>query len=138
MHIDVITRDVIGLAMRIHSELGLGLFESVYEAVLYGKLTEMGYKVDRQRPVEIEFEGKLYANALKIDLLVNDQLIIEIKSVEQNNVLHKKQLLTYLRLTNLSVGLVLNFGRPSLKEGIQRVVNDHIDSAPSALSALSA
>ena len=121
--------------MRIHSELGLGLFESVYEAVLYGKLTEMGYKVDRQRPVEIEFEGKRYANALKIDLLVNNQQIIEIKSVEQNSVLHKKQLLTYLRLTNLSVGLVLNFGRPSLKEGIQRVVNDHIDSAPSALSA---
>ena len=135
VHIDVITRDVIGLAMRIHSELGPGLFESVYEAVLCGKLTEMGYKVQPQKPVEIVFEGKRYANALKIDLLVNDQLIIEIKSVEHNSTLHKKQLLTYLRLTNLSVGLVLNFGRTSLKEGIQRVVNDHIDSAPSAPSA---
>lgn len=134
-HIDEITRDVIGVAMRIHGELGPGLFESVYETLLAGKLVEMGRSVVRQKPIDIEFEGTRFPNAFKVDLLVDDQLVVEIKSVEQPSALHAKQLLTYLRLMKLPVGLVINFGGLMLKDGIRRVANNHIDSALSAPSA---
>lgn len=133
--IDEITNDVIGIAMRLHRELGPGLFESVYEIVLAGRLQDLGYKVDRQLPVDIEFEGRLSIAAFKIDLLIDDRLIVEIKSVDQPNAAHAKQMLTYLRLMRLPVGLVVNFGGASLKDGIRRVVNGHVESAPSALSA---
>ncbi|MEQ1549527.1 MAG: GxxExxY protein [Chakrabartia sp.] len=134
-HIDDVTGDVIGLAMRIHSALGPGLFESVYETVLVGKLIELGYRVDRQMPIDIEFEGTHFTDAFKIDLLVDRQLVVEIKSVDQPSTLHAKQLLTYLRLMKLPVGLVINFGGLSLKDGIRRVVNNHKDSANPAASA---
>ena len=133
--IDEVTRDVIGLSMRIHTALGPGLFESVYETVLAGKLIELGYTVERQLPINIEFEGTQFSNAFKIDLLVDQQLIIEIKSVEKPSALHAQQLLTYLRLMNLPVGLVINFSCLTLKDGIRRVVNNHRDSAASAPSA---
>ena len=133
--IDEITSDVIGIAMRLHRDLGPGLFESVYETVLAGKLNGLGYKVDRQLPVDIEFEGQCFSAAFKIDLLIDDRLIVEIKSVDQPNASHAKQLLTYLRLMKLPVGLVINFGGSSLKEGVRRVVNGHTEPAPSALSA---
>jgi GxxExxY protein len=133
--IDEITGEVIGLAMRIHSALGPGLFESVYETVLAGKLIEAGYKVDRQRLINIEFEGTSFTNAFKIDILVDNRLVIEIKSVEHSGPLHAKQLLTYLRLMKLPVGLVINFGCLSLKDGVRRVVNNHKDSANPATSA---
>ena len=134
-HIDEVTRDVIGLSMRVHTALGPGLFESVYETVLAGKLIEIGYTVERQLPINIEFEGTQFPNAFKIDLLVDQQLIIEIKSVEKPSALHAQQLLTYLRLMNLPVGLVINFSCLTLKDGIRRVVNNHRDSAASAPSA---
>ena len=134
-HIDEITHEVIGLSMRVHSALGPGLFESVYETVLAGKLLEAGYQVDRQLPIDIEFEGSRFANAFKIDLLVERQLIIEVKSAEKITPLHAKQLLTYLRLKQQPVGLIINFGCASLKDGIRRIVNDHKDSARSASSA---
>lgn len=133
--VDEITRDVIGLAMRLHRDLGPGLFESVYETVLAGTLQDLGYKVDRQVPVDIEFEGKRYLAAFKIDLLIDDRLIVEIKSVDQPHPAHAKQLLTYLRLKKLPVGLVINFGGASLKDSIRRVVNGHIDAPSSAPSA---
>ena len=134
-HIDEVTRDVIGLSMRVHTALGPGLFESVYETVLAGKLIEIGYTVERQLPINIEFEGTQFPNAFKIDLLVDQQLIIEIKSVEKPSALHAQQLLTYLRLMNLPVGLVINFSCLTLKDGIRRVVNNYRDSAASAPSA---
>jgi GxxExxY protein len=134
-HIDELTREVIGLAMRVHSALGPGLFETVYEIVLAGKLEEAGYYVRRQVPVDIDFEGTHFSNAFKIDILVDDRLIIEIKSIAALQPVHRKQLLTYLRLKNLRVGLVLNFGSATMSEGILRVVNKHKDSANSAGSA---
>ncbi len=134
-HIDEVTSDVIGLSMRIHTALGPGLFESVYETVLAGKLVELGYAVERQLPINIEFEGTKFPNAFKIDLLVDQQLVVEIKSVEKPSALHAQQLLTYLRLMNLPVGLVINFSCLTLKDGIRRVVNNHRDSAASAPSA---
>jgi iron complex transport system substrate-binding protein len=127
--IDVISGDVIDVALRIHKELGPGLLESVYETVLAGKLVQMGYSVDRQRPIDIEFEGQIFPAAFRVDLLVDGRLIVEIKCAEALNKAHLKQLHTYLRLTRQPVGLLINFAGATLKEGLRRVVNDHIPSA---------
>jgi iron complex transport system substrate-binding protein len=127
--IDAISGDVIDIALRIHRDLGPGLLESVYETVLAGKLAQLGYAVDRQVPVGIEFEGLRFENAFRVDLLVDHRLLIEIKSLEALNKAHMKQLLTYLRLTKQPVGLLINFAGATLKEGLKRVVNDHAPSA---------
>lgn len=121
--------DVSGLVVdeciRIHRELGPGLLESVYEAVLAAAMVRHGLKIDRQLPVDINYDGINLPAAFRIDLLVDDVLIVEIKSVERLGNLHAKQLLTYLRLTGRSVGLLLNFSGETMKEGIRRVVNNH-------------
>ena len=130
--IDDITRDVIGIAMHIHRELGPGLLESVYEMVLAAKLHRLGYRVDRQRQINMEFDGLRFEAAFRIDILVDERLFVEIKSVEQIHKVHAKQLLTYLRLTRQPVGLILNFGAETMREGIRRLVNNHNDSASSA------
>ncbi len=130
--IDRITGDVIDVAIRIHRDLGPGLLESVYETVLAGKLAAMGYRVERQRPVDIEFEGMCFAAAFRIDLLVDERLILEIKSIDQLSPVHAKQLLTYLRLTKQPVGLLINFGGETLKEGVRRLVNNHYPLSASA------
>ena len=127
--IEVISGDVVDLALRLHRELGPGLLESVYETVLAAKLEQLGYAVVRQKAVSIEFEGLYFESAFRIDLLVDDRLIVEIKSVERLNGAHAKQLLTYLRLTKQPVGLLINFGGETLKEGLRRIVNDYIPSA---------
>jgi GxxExxY protein len=130
--IDRISGDVVDLAIRIHRELGPGLLQSVYEAVLAGKLAQLGYTVSRQHPVNIEFEGARFDAAFRVDLLVDGRLIVEIKSIERLNPVHAKQLLTYLRLTKQPVGLLINFGGETLKEGVKRLVNNYNPSAPSA------
>jgi iron complex transport system substrate-binding protein len=127
--IDAISGDVIDVALRIHRELGPGLFESVYETVLAGKLLELDYKVDRQRPIDIEFEGQRFPAAFRVDLLVDGRLIVEIKCVDALSNAYLKQLQTYLRLTRQPVGLLINFAGATLKEGLRRVVNDHVPSA---------
>jgi iron complex transport system substrate-binding protein len=131
--IDAISGDVIDIALRIHRELGPGLLESVYETVLAGKLIELGYSVDRQKSIDIEFEGQRFPAAFRIDLLVDGRLIIEIKCADALNKAHLKQLRTYLRLTKQPVGLLINFAGATLKEGLRRVVNDHVPSASSRL-----
>ena len=130
--IDRISGDVVDLAIRIHRELGPGLLESVYEAVLAGKLAEKGYRVVRQHPVDIEFDRMRFEAAFRIDLFVDDRLVVEIKSVEKLAPVHAKQVLTYLRLTKQPVGLLINFGGETLKEGVRRLVNNYAPSAPSA------
>lgn len=127
--IDDISGAVLDVALRLHRELGPGLLESVYEAVLAGKLAALGFAVTRQKPVDIEFEGLRFEAAFRIDLVVDDRLLVEIKSVERLNGAHSKQLLTYLRLTKQPVGLLINFGGETLREGIRRVVNDYRPSA---------
>ena len=127
--IDLITGDVVDLALRVHRELGPGLLESVYETVLAGGLGDMGYMVERQKPIDIEFEGRRFEAAFRIDLLINERLLVEIKSVEALSKAHMKQLQTYLRLTKQPVGLLINFAGATLKEGLRRVVNDHVPSA---------
>jgi len=131
--IDAITGDVIDVSLRIHRELGPGLLESVYETVLAGILTEMGYLVDRQKPIDIEFEGRRFDAAFRADLLVDNRLLIEIKCVDALNRAHLKQLQTYLRLTKQPVGLLINFAGATLKEGLRRVVNEYAPSASSRL-----
>jgi iron complex transport system substrate-binding protein len=127
--IDAVSGDVIDVALRIHRELGPGLLESVYETVLAGKLVQMGYSVDRQKPIDIEFEGQRFPAAFRIDLLVDDRLVVEIKCADALNKAHLKQLHTYLRLIRQPVGLLINFAGATLKEGLRRVVNEHAPSA---------
>ena len=123
--IDQITSDVVGEAIKIHRELGPGLLESVYEAVLAASLIRLGHRVARQHPVAIEYDGIAFPAAFRVDLLVDDRLIVEIKSVEQLNKVHAKQVLTYLRLMKQPVGLLLNFSGLTMKEGNRRLVNDY-------------
>jgi iron complex transport system substrate-binding protein len=129
--LDEISGVVLDLSIKIHRDLGPGLMESVYEMVLAAKLTELGYSVIRQKPVDIEYDGMRFEAAFRIDLLVNDSLIVEIKSVERLNAAHAKQLLTYLRLTNL----LINFNAATLVEGFRRLVNDYDPSASPRLCA---
>ncbi|MDB5708084.1 MAG: transporter [Sphingomonas bacterium] len=127
--IEQVSGDVVDLAYRLHRDLGPGLLESVYEAVMAAKLAKMGYAVVRQQPVDIEYDDLRFEAAFKIDLLVDGRLVVEIKSVERLNAAHGKQLLTYLRLTKQPVGLLINFGGATLKEGLHRVVNEYTPSA---------
>ena len=109
--IDEISRDVIGEAIRIHKELGPGLLESVYETVLEAALLRKGLLVARQVPVDIEYDGIRFAQSFRIDLLVEERLVLEIKSVEKMGKAHAKQLLTYLRLTKQPSGCCSIFPR---------------------------
>ena len=129
--IDDITGQIVDLAYRLHTGLGPGLLESVYEAILARDLERHGRKIERQKIVTFEYEGMRFEEGLRLDLLVEDRVIVELKSVEKMAPVHPKQLLTYLRLMNLPVGLLINFGAATLKEGIQRVVNNYKPS-PSA------
>lgn len=126
MRIDDITDAVIEESIGIHRELGPGLFESVYETVLAGRLEARGLKVSRQVPVPITFDNHVFEVAFKVDILVEDRLVLEIKAVESISKAHAKQLITYLRLLKQPVGLLLNFSGATMKEGIRRIVNNHI------------
>ena len=123
--VDAISADVVHEAIRIHRELGPGLLESVDENVLAGALARRGYKVERQKPVDVNYDGLTFAAAFKIDILVEDSLVLELKSVEKLSGAHAKQVLTYLRLIKQPLGLLLNFSGETMKEGIRRLVNDH-------------
>jgi GxxExxY protein len=125
LDIEVMAADVIDASIRIHRELGPGLLESVYETVLASQLARNGYRVERQRPISFDFDGLHFEGAFRIDILVEDRLLIEIKSVERLNPVHLKQVLTYLRLTKQPLGLLINFGGVTLKEGLRRVVNGY-------------
>ncbi len=112
------------IGMQIHRDVGPGLVESVYERVLADCLESQKIKVDRQQPVPVDIYGKRYNDAFRFDLLLNDSLIIEIKSIEKLGPIHNKQVLTYIRLMNLPYGLLLNFGCETFKQGMRRIVND--------------
>ena len=130
--IDEITRYVVAASIAIHRELGPGLLESVYETLLAGRLARDGYRVERQRPVDIVHDGIRFEATFRIDILVDNRLIIEVKSVERLSRAHGKQLLTYLRLTQQPVGLLINFAEETLKDGLRRIVNQYDPSAFSA------
>ncbi|MFN3819678.1 GxxExxY protein [Blastomonas sp.] len=135
MKVDVesIARIAVDCGLQVHRELGPGLLESVYEAVLAHCLHQAGLKVDRQQPISISYRGLDLREGFRADIIVEDTLIIEIKSIEKLAPVHSKQLLTYLRLARQPVGLLMNFGAATFKEGIRRIVNDHRHFASSRL-----
>lgn len=123
----------IDCGLHLHRDLGPGLLESVYETVLAASLERRGLTVERQKPVSFEFDGMVFTNAFRLDLMVENRLIIEIKSVEAMAKVHGKQLLTYLRLARQPLGLLMNFGASTFREGLRRVVNNHANFATSRL-----
>ena len=123
--LEAIARDVIDFGFQIHQTLGPGLLEHAYESLLAAALTQAGYEVRRQVPVQMNFKGVVVDNAFKIDLLVENSLVVELKSVERLAPVHSKQVLTYLRLMQLPLGLLVNFGQPLFKDGLKRVANDY-------------
>jgi GxxExxY protein len=127
MELDDIARQVVDCGFNIHRELGPGLLESVYELVLVRALEKRGFRVERQRPVSFTFEGIDFQDAFRVDIVVGGRLLIEVKSTEKVAAVHPKQLLTYLRLMNLPLGILMNFGLATFKEGVQRVANNHTD-----------
>ena len=128
MSINDITGKIVDAALQIHRDLGPGLLESVYEAVLAKKLEARGLKVERQKILRFEYDGMMFDEGFRMDLLVENQVVVELKSVEQPAPVHKKQLLTYLKLAQRPAGLLINFGAATLKEGITRVINAPADS----------
>ncbi len=123
-----IGRIVVDAAVAVHRELGPGLLESVYEVILAYELGQRGLSVKRQVPIQIHYKQMAFEEAFRADLVVEDKIIIELKSVEQVSEAHKKQLLTYLRLTGCKLGFLLNFGEALMKRGITRTVNGIEDS----------
>ena len=120
-----ISYEIIGCAYEVHRILGPGLLESVYQKALVQELKLKGFKLHSEVDIEINYKGVNVGSDLRLDIIVNDTIIIELKSVENILPVHKKQLLTYLRLTNLQVGLLINFNTNLLKDGITRIVNNY-------------
>ena len=120
--INVLTNKVLGLAFEVHTQLGAGLLESTYESCLFYELKENNINVERQKKLPIIHKGIQLDTDYRIDLLIDNQLIIELKSVEALQPVHSAQLLTYMKLSNLKYGLLLNFNVPHLKQGIKRFI----------------
>ncbi|HEX2593920.1 MAG TPA: GxxExxY protein [Rhizomicrobium sp.] len=131
--LDEITGAIVDSALKIHREIGPGLLVSVYEIILARDLARRGFRVERQVPVTFEFDGLRFDNALRIDLFVDRRVIVEIKSIDRLAPVHSKQVLTYLRLMKLPVGLLVNFDGETLREGLARIVNKLDTSAASRL-----
>lgn len=119
-----IAKIIVDACYRLHVQLGPGLLESVYETILFFELSEQGLKVERQRPIPVFWNEIKMELGFRADLIVEDKVIIEIKSVEQIAPVHPKQLLTYLKITGLKLGLLINFNEPLIKTGIKRIVNN--------------
>lgn len=124
IHPDDLTGACLNAALRIHKKFRSGMLEAFYEELLERTLVADGFTVERQKAISFDFERIFYENAFRADLIVNGRLIIEVKARETNAPIHASQLLTYLRLTELPLGLVINFGMPKLMDGVKRVVND--------------
>ncbi len=121
---DPLSYKVIGCALEVHKTLGPGLLESIYEKALLYELATNGLKTQRQVPVKIDYKGVNLGEGFRMDILVEDQLVIELKSVGELTPVHYKQLLTYLKMTGRKVGLLINFNVENLMEGVHRVVNN--------------
>lgn len=123
--LNIISGHVVDSAYRIHSKFGPGMHEVVYERIIARDLRRLDYRVERQKWISFEFEGMWFRNACRADLIVEDSLVIEVKSAAVMRPAFSIQLLTYLRLLDLRLGLVLNFGAPVMKDGIKRVINGY-------------
>jgi GxxExxY protein len=123
--IEELARIAIDTGLGVHRAFGPGLFESIYEAVLALELSRAGLSVVRQAPITVHYGDVLLGEGFRADLLVDGRLVIEVKSVEQLSPIHSKQVLTYLRLLEQPLGLLMNFGGGTFREGLKRVVNNH-------------
>ncbi len=123
MNENEVAKHIVAAAFKIHTVIGPGLLESAYEAMLVHELRERELRVEQQVPIPIVYEGHALEAGFRADLIVQDNVIVELKSVESIMPVHKKQLLTYLRLANKRLGLLVNFGEELIKTGITRVVN---------------
>jgi iron complex transport system substrate-binding protein len=123
--VNLIAGQIVDAAIKLHTRLGPGLLESVYQAVLAKELERRGLRTIAQSPVTFEFDGIRFDDGLRIDLLVEDTVVVELKSVEQLAAVHSKQVLTYLRLLDLRVRLLINFGASTLRAGLHRIVNNY-------------
>jgi GxxExxY protein len=124
MSLNFLSSKIIHAAINVHQELGPGLLESVYQACMLKEFRDMEVEVVAELPVPVMYKGELMSHeGFRMDLLVEDRIIVELKSVEAVQPVHKKQLLTYLRLTNKELGLLINFGEVLLKKGIHRIIN---------------
>ena len=124
MDIEKTGKDVLDSAFAIHSRFGSGLLEKAYRIFLAAELRRLGHSVEEEKNGTVVFNGISYENMFRVDLLVDDTIVVELKSVCRNELVFAKQCLTYLRLLDKRLGYVINFGMPSLKDGIQRVVNN--------------
>jgi GxxExxY protein len=118
-----LAREVVDAAYVVHCTLGPGLLESVYEVALAHELSKRGHRVERQKPIPVIYDGIVFEEGFRADIVLENAIIIELKSVEKILPVHKKQVLTYLRLTKKKLGLLINFGESLIKDGIHRVVN---------------
>jgi GxxExxY protein len=125
-----IARVVVDCAYQIHTKLGPGLLESVYEVVLASMLRQRGLKAERQVPIPIRFEDLTFDEGFRADLIVEGKVIVELKSVETTAPVHRKQVITYIRLADKRLGLLINFGEALIKDGITRLVNGLEESSP--------
>ena len=131
MELDDITSEVIRLPIQIHRDLGPGLLESVYDSILAGLLHREGLRFARHPRLRFTYEGLTFGRGLEPDFVVEERVIVELKSVEKLAPAHPKAVLTYLKLTGLPVGLLINFGAPTLREGLHQIVNDlHPSASP--------
>ncbi len=122
-----IAKRILDAAFIVHTNLGPGIFESVYEIVLAHELRKTGLTVERQKPMSIIYDSIKFEEAFRTDLIVNGKVIVELKSLEALSAIHAKQLLTQLRLSGLKLGLLINFGEAHLKNGIKRIINGRLD-----------
>lgn len=118
-----ISKITVDAAIQVHRILGPGLYESVYEVVLAHELQKRGLKIDRQVPISIQYDGIIFDEGFRADIIVERKVILELKSIDQISAGHRKQIQTYLRLADLKLGLLLNFGAALMKDGIVRAVN---------------
>ena len=133
MDIEALARETVDCSYKIHCELGPGLLESVYEAVLAKRLTLKGPGVERQKSVAFKLDGIDFDEGFRADLLIESRLLVELKSTERLAPIKGKQVLTYLRLLELPLGILINFGGATFKEGARRIVNNHVDVGSSRL-----
>lgn len=123
MELNEVTHQIIGAAIEVHRERGPGLLEVVYEECLSRELAGRGLEVGRQRPVPIRYKGRQLHQTLRLDMVVNNQVVLELKSVDKLTPLHEAQLLTYLKLAEIRAGLLINFNVEVLRNGVRRLLN---------------
>jgi len=123
---------VVDLAIRIHKALGPGLLESVYQRILAYELRKAGLEVQTEVPIPVEWDGHVIDESFRADIILNGKVLLELKSVEKTQPVHRKQTLTYIKLANLRLGLLINFGASLLKDDLHRLVNNLPDSSSSA------